>query len=62
MSRSDSRPFGGPIADGLESISRAGVWFIGFAIGIDFIFDGASFTAIGIALRGTPRSMSYAGV
>ncbi len=36
------------------------LWFIGLAIGIDFIFDGASFIALGLALRGFPSSRSFA--
>lgn len=30
------------------------LWFIGLAIGIDFIVDGTSFVALGTALRGFP--------
>jgi uncharacterized membrane protein HdeD (DUF308 family) len=31
------------------------LWFIGFAIGIDLIFEGSSLIAVGIALRGGSR-------
>jgi uncharacterized membrane protein HdeD (DUF308 family) len=31
------------------------LWFIGLAIGIDFIFDGTSLVALGAALRRVPR-------
>jgi uncharacterized membrane protein HdeD (DUF308 family) len=30
------------------------LWFIGFAIGIDLIFEGSSLIAVGIALRDVP--------
>ncbi len=36
------------------------LWFIGLAIGIDFIFDGGSFIALGAALRGVPSGRSFA--
>jgi uncharacterized membrane protein HdeD (DUF308 family) len=32
------------------------LWFIGFAIGVDLIFEGSSVMAVGIALRGTPTA------
>jgi uncharacterized membrane protein HdeD (DUF308 family) len=46
----------------LTQLPIASLWFIGLAIGIDFIFDGASFVALGIALRGVPSGRSLAHV
>lgn len=31
------------------------VWFIGFAIGIDMVFEGASFTALAMAIHTLPK-------
>jgi uncharacterized membrane protein HdeD (DUF308 family) len=36
------------------------LWFIGFAIGIDFIVDGTSFIALGTALRGVRSGLDLA--
>lgn len=36
------------------------LWFIGLAIGIDFLFDGTSLVALGLALRGTPATSPLA--
>ncbi|MBV8137936.1 MAG: HdeD family acid-resistance protein [Deltaproteobacteria bacterium] len=36
------------------------IWFIGFAIGVDFIFDGASLTALGLAVRHVPAGRDFA--
>lgn len=35
----------------LMQLPVSSLWFIGFAIGIEFIFDGASFIALGTAVR-----------
>ena len=39
----------------LMQLPTSSLWFIGFAIGIDFIFDGTSLVALGAALRRVPR-------
>jgi uncharacterized membrane protein HdeD (DUF308 family) len=44
----------------LMQMPVSSLWFIGLAIGIDFIFDGASFIALGLALRGFPSGRSFA--
>jgi len=44
----------------LMQLPTSSLWFIGLAIGIDFIFDGASFIALGAALRGVPSGRSLA--
>lgn len=44
----------------LMQMPLSGLWFIGLAIGIDFVFDGAWFIALGAALRGVPSSRSLA--
>ncbi|HUA26764.1 MAG TPA: HdeD family acid-resistance protein [Steroidobacteraceae bacterium] len=44
----------------LTQLPISSLWFIGMAIGIDFIFDGGSFVALGAALRGVPSSRSFA--
>jgi uncharacterized membrane protein HdeD (DUF308 family) len=44
----------------LTQLPTSGLWFIGMAIGIDFIFDGGWFTALGAALRGVPSGRSFA--
>jgi uncharacterized membrane protein HdeD (DUF308 family) len=36
------------------------LWFIGLAIGIEFIFDGVSVTTLGSALRGAPSAHTLA--
>jgi uncharacterized membrane protein HdeD (DUF308 family) len=46
----------------LVQLPTSSLWFIGLAIGIDFIFDGASFIALGAALRGVPSSRTFARV
>ncbi len=46
----------------LMQLPTSSLWFIGLAIGIDFIFDGASFIALGAALRGVPSSRTFARV
>jgi uncharacterized membrane protein HdeD (DUF308 family) len=44
----------------LMQLPTSSLWFIGFAIGIDFIFDGTSFIALGTALRGVPSGRHLA--
>jgi uncharacterized membrane protein HdeD (DUF308 family) len=46
----------------LTHLPVVSLWFIGLAIGIDFIFDGAWFVALGMALRGVPSGRSLAHV
>ncbi|MGO8857937.1 MAG: HdeD family acid-resistance protein [Steroidobacteraceae bacterium] len=46
----------------LMQLPTSSLWFIGLAIGIDFIFDGASFIALGAALRGVPSGRTFARV
>jgi uncharacterized membrane protein HdeD (DUF308 family) len=44
----------------LVQLPASSLWFIGLAIGIDFIFDGSAFIALGSALRRVPSSRSFA--
>ena len=44
----------------LTQLPVSSIWFIGLAIGIDFIFDGVSFVALGTAVRSVPSSGSLA--
>ncbi len=44
----------------LVQLPVSSLWFIGLAIGIDFIFDGGAFIALGSALRRVPSSPSFA--
>jgi uncharacterized membrane protein HdeD (DUF308 family) len=44
----------------LVQLPVSSLWFIGLAIGIDFIFDGSAFIALGSALRRVPSSRSLA--
>jgi uncharacterized membrane protein HdeD (DUF308 family) len=44
----------------LMQLPVSGLWFIGLAIGIDFIFDGGAFIALGGALRSFPSIRSFA--
>jgi len=44
----------------LAQLPISSLWFIGMAIGIDFIFDGGSFIALGAALRDVPSGRSIA--
>ncbi|MGO9931696.1 MAG: HdeD family acid-resistance protein [Steroidobacteraceae bacterium] len=44
----------------LTQLPISSLWFIGMAIGIDFIFDGGSFIALGVALRDVPGGRSLA--
>jgi uncharacterized membrane protein HdeD (DUF308 family) len=46
----------------LMQLPVSSLWFIGLAIGIDFIFDGASFVGLGFALHGVPSSRASASV
>jgi uncharacterized membrane protein HdeD (DUF308 family) len=42
-------------------LPASSVWFLGLAVGIDFIFDGTSLVALGLALRGAPALQQPAG-
>jgi len=44
----------------LTQLPISSLWFIGMAVGIDFIFDGGSFIALGAALRDVPSGRSLA--
>lgn len=44
----------------LTHLPISSVWFIGLAIGIDLIFDGGWFIALGAALRGVPSGRAFA--
>lgn len=44
----------------LMQLPISSLWFIGFAIGIEFIFDGVSFIALGNAMRQVPSGRSFA--
>jgi uncharacterized membrane protein HdeD (DUF308 family) len=44
----------------LVQLPVSSLWFIGLAIGIDFIFDGGAFIALGSALRKVPSTRSFA--
>ena len=44
----------------LGQLPISSLWFIGFAIGLDFVFDGASLVALGIALRGMFSGRTFA--
>ena len=44
----------------LGQLPVSSLWFIGFAIGVDFVFDGASLVALGIALRGMFSGRTFA--
>lgn len=44
----------------LTQLPVSSLWFIGLAIGIEFIFDGVSFIALGSALRAVPGGRTFA--
>jgi uncharacterized membrane protein HdeD (DUF308 family) len=44
----------------LTQLPTSSLWFIGMAIGIDFIFDGGWFIALGTALRAVPSGRFFA--
>lgn len=44
----------------LVQLPISSLWFIGFAIGIEFIFDGAAFIALGNVLRKVPGGHAFA--
>lgn len=44
----------------LTQLPVSSLWFIGLAIGIDFIFDGTSLVSLGLALRHVPSGRSLA--
>jgi uncharacterized membrane protein HdeD (DUF308 family) len=43
----------------LTQLPAASLWFIGLALGVDFIFDGTSLIALGSTLRGVPRPRDF---
>jgi uncharacterized membrane protein HdeD (DUF308 family) len=62
--------WGWPVASGIISVvlgimllaqlPTSSVWFIGFAIGVDFVLDGSAFIALGNAVRSVPAPRSVA--
>jgi uncharacterized membrane protein HdeD (DUF308 family) len=44
----------------LYQLPVSSLWFIGFAVGVDFIFDGASLIALGMAVRQVPAGRELA--
>jgi len=43
----------------LYQLPIASLWFIGFAVGVDFIFDGSSLIALGTAVRQVPAGRDF---
>jgi uncharacterized membrane protein HdeD (DUF308 family) len=43
----------------LYQLPTARLWFIGFALGVDFIFDGSSLIALGTAVRRVPAARDF---
>jgi uncharacterized membrane protein HdeD (DUF308 family) len=43
----------------LTQLPTASLWFIGLALGVDFIFDGTSLIALGSTLRGVPTGRDF---
>ena len=44
----------------LLQIPITGIWFIGFAVGVDLIFDGVAVSSFGAAIRHLPRRTAFA--
>lgn len=44
----------------LNQLPLSSLWFIGLAIGVDFVFDGTSMIALGNALRAVPSGHALA--
>jgi len=44
----------------IYELPAASLWFIGFLVGVDFIFDGTSFIALGMAVRQVPAGRDLA--
>ena len=44
----------------LYQLPISSLWFIGFAVGLDFIFDGSSLIALGTAVRRVPAGRDFA--
>jgi uncharacterized membrane protein HdeD (DUF308 family) len=40
-------------------LPAASLWFIGFLVGVDFIFDGTSLIALGMAVRPVPAGSNF---
>jgi uncharacterized membrane protein HdeD (DUF308 family) len=45
----------------LLQLPSSSIWFIGFAIGVDLIFDGVGLAVAGLALHRVPTSRTFAG-
>jgi uncharacterized membrane protein HdeD (DUF308 family) len=45
----------------LAQLPTSSLWFIGFAVGVDFVFDGVSLIAVGSVLRRVPAPRALAG-
>lgn len=43
----------------ISQLPLVSLWFIGFAIGVDFVFDGASLAALGMAVRHVPAGRDF---
>ena len=43
----------------LYQLPAVSLWFIGFAVGLDFVFDGASLVALGMAVRRVPAGRDF---
>jgi len=43
----------------LYQLPAASVWFIGLAIGVDFVFDGSALIALGMAVRQVPTGRDF---
>jgi len=37
----------------------SGIWFIGFAIGVDLVFDGIAVASFATAIRRVPKGTAY---
>jgi uncharacterized membrane protein HdeD (DUF308 family) len=44
----------------LAQLPISSLWFIGFAVGVDFVFDGVSLIAVGSILRRVPAPHAFA--
>lgn len=45
----------------LEQLPSSSTWFIGFAIGVDLIFEGVAVAVAGLALERVPTSRTFGG-
>jgi|ERR1700683_241563 len=46
----------------LVQMPNSSLWFIGFAIGVDLVFDGGSLIGLATAINSLPKSKSYQAV